>query len=53
MNRSPGRAAQVFEELIVGVAAGVHKRSFFSLDERLRLTESVFADVGNIPRPRL
>ena len=42
------RAAQVFEELIVGVAAGVHKRSFFSLDERLRLTESVFADVGNI-----
>ena len=42
------RAAAVFDEIIVGVAAGVHKESFFSLTERLQLVEQSFADSENI-----
>ena len=42
------RAARVFDELIVGVAAGVHKESFFTLQERLQLTTESFAATANI-----
>lgn len=42
------RAAAVFDELIIGVAAGVHKRAFFSLDERLSLTADSFRLKKNI-----
>ena len=38
------RAAMVFDGIIVGVAAGVHKQSFFTLDERVALAKEVFAD---------
>lgn len=42
------RAAAVFDQLIVGVAAGVHKESFFTLDERVALAREVFADDANV-----
>lgn len=42
------RAAAVFDELIIGVAAGVHKQSFFSLEHRMQLVRRSFADISNI-----
>lgn len=42
------RASAVFDELIVGVAAGVHKTAFFSLDERLQLVRQAFFTIDNI-----
>lgn len=42
------RAAAVFDELIIGVAAGVHKRAFFTLDERMSLTANCFRRTKNI-----
>ncbi len=38
------RIASVFDEIVIGVAAGVHKSPFFTLEERLELTISAFAD---------
>ena len=42
------RAAKTFDELIVGVAAGVHKKSFFTLEERLQMTHDALAGIPNI-----
>lgn len=42
------RAAAVFDELVVGVAAGIHKRAFFSLEERVALARESFAGEGRI-----
>ena len=42
------RAAQVFDEIIVGVARGVHKRAVFSTEERVELATASFADNDNI-----
>lgn len=42
------RAARIFDDIIVGVAAGVHKQSFFPLDERLQLAQESFAGDGSI-----
>ena len=36
------RAAAVFSRVVVGVAAGVHKQSFFPLTERLQLVQESF-----------
>lgn len=33
------RASGLFDEIIVAVAAGVHKQTIFSLEERLKMTE--------------
>jgi pantetheine-phosphate adenylyltransferase len=42
------RAAQVFDELIVGVADSRAKQPFFTLDERVSMTREVLADYGNV-----
>lgn len=42
------RAAAVFDEIIVGVAAGLHKASLFTLEERLHLVQTVFAQEDRI-----
>ncbi len=42
------RAAQVFDEIIVGIARGVHKRAAFSTEERMALAAESFADSDNI-----
>lgn len=42
------RAAQVFDEIIVGVARGVHKRAVFSTEERVALAAESFAGYDNI-----
>ena len=42
------RAAQMFGQVVVAVAAGHHKKTMFSLDERLALARGVFSDVPNI-----
>ena len=42
------RAALVFDEVLVCVAAGVHKRAFFTLDERVELARESFAKNANI-----
>ena len=43
-----GRAARLFERLIVAVAAGHHKRTMFSVDERLDMARAVVARHGNV-----
>ena len=42
------RVAGVFDEIIVGVAAGVHKEASFSLDERLEMTAQSFQKIDRI-----
>lgn len=42
------RAARMFARVIISVAANPGKRPFFSLDERLELARTVFADESNI-----
>lgn len=42
------RAAQMFGEVVVAVAAGHHKKTMFALDERLALARGVFSDVPNV-----
>lgn len=42
------RISKIFDQVIVGVAAGVHKQTIFSLDERLAMTNEVLADYPNI-----
>ena len=37
------RAAGLFDQVIVAVAAGVHKQSIFSLEERLQMVDQSFA----------
>ena len=43
-----GRAAQLFDEVIVAVAAGVHKQTVFTHAERLALARESFASHNNI-----
>lgn len=38
------RGLQVFDQIIVGLAQNVSKRAFFTLDERVALIETIFAD---------
>jgi pantetheine-phosphate adenylyltransferase len=42
------RALSIFDEVVVAVAAGGHKRPFFSLDERVEIATQVFADVPTV-----
>ena len=42
------RAAQVFDELIVGVADSRAKQPFFTLEERVSMTREVLADYANV-----
>ncbi len=42
------RAAKLFPEVIVAVAANTSKKSFFSLEERVELAATVLADCPNV-----
>jgi pantetheine-phosphate adenylyltransferase len=42
------RASRLFERLIVAVAAGHHKRTMFTLDERLQIASELAAKYGNV-----
>lgn len=43
-----GRASQMFGQVIVGVATAHHKKTMFTLDERLAMVREVFNDVPNV-----
>lgn len=42
------RASRLFERLIVAVAVGHHKRTMFSIDERLEMARELAAKHGNV-----
>jgi len=42
------RAAQLFEHIIVVVAAGHHKKTMFSLDERMAMAQELVQPFGNV-----
>jgi pantetheine-phosphate adenylyltransferase len=42
------RAAGMFDELVLAVAAAHHKRTMFSLDERMAMAVEVTAPLGNV-----
>ncbi|MEG2278882.1 MAG: pantetheine-phosphate adenylyltransferase [Comamonas sp.] len=42
------RASQMFGQVIVGVATAHHKKTMFTLDERLAMAREVFRDVPNV-----
>ncbi len=42
------RSAILFSTVIVAVAAAHHKKTMFTLDERLETVREVFADLGNV-----
>ncbi len=42
------RAASLFGRVIVAVAAGHHKRTMFTLDERLTTARALFANLANV-----
>ncbi|RMX08723.1 pantetheine-phosphate adenylyltransferase [Corticibacter populi] len=42
------RAAGLFGQLVVAVAAGHHKKTLFTLDERMEMVRQVFSDVPNV-----
>ena len=42
------RASQLFGEVVVGVAKAHHKKTMFTLDERMDMARTVFSDVRNI-----
>ncbi|PZP28176.1 MAG: pantetheine-phosphate adenylyltransferase [Roseateles depolymerans] len=42
------RAAGLFERLILAVAVGHHKKTLFSLDERLAMAQEVARPLGNV-----
>jgi pantetheine-phosphate adenylyltransferase len=42
------RASRLFERLIVAVAAGHHKKTMFSLDERLEIARELAAAYSNV-----
>lgn len=42
------RASQLFPQVVVAVAGSINKRTMFSLDERVALTKTVFANVPNV-----
>ena len=43
-----GRASRLFDRLIIAVAAGHHKRTMFSLAERLDMARELAAPYGNV-----
>ena len=43
-----GRAARIFDEVVVAVAASPHKTPLFPLEERMRLAREVLADLPNV-----
>ncbi len=42
------RAAQMFDKVVVAVAAAHHKKTLFTLDERLSLAKEVTQGIGNV-----
>ncbi|WP_166839144.1 pantetheine-phosphate adenylyltransferase [Rheinheimera pleomorphica] len=42
------RAARMFDQVIVGVAANPSKQPLFSLDERVALAQQAFAGIANV-----
>jgi pantetheine-phosphate adenylyltransferase len=42
------RAAQMFDKVVVAVAAAHHKKTLFTLDERLAMAKEVTQDFGNV-----
>ena len=42
------RAAQLFEHIIVVVAAGHHKKTMFTLDERMAMAQELVQPFGNV-----
>ena len=42
------RAARMFDQVIIAVATAHHKKTLFSLDERLALAKDVTQDLGNV-----
>jgi pantetheine-phosphate adenylyltransferase len=42
------RACRLFPELVVGVAAGHHKKTLFSLQDRLEMAQRATAEYGNV-----
>jgi pantetheine-phosphate adenylyltransferase len=42
------RASMLFDKLIVAVAAGHHKRTMFTVDERLEIATELAAPYGNV-----
>ena len=42
------RAAQMFDKVVVAVAVAHHKKTMFTLDERLALAKEVTQDMGNV-----
>ncbi len=42
------RASDLFPHVIVAVAGSSNKRTMFSLDERVAMTEKVFSNLGNV-----
>jgi len=42
------RASRLFERLIIAVAAGHHKNTMFTVDERLAIANEIVAPYGNV-----
>ena len=42
------RAAQMFDKVVIAVAVAHHKKTLFSLEERLALAKEVTQDLGNV-----
>jgi pantetheine-phosphate adenylyltransferase len=42
------RAAKLFPELVVAVAAAHHKKTLFTLEERIQLAREALSDVANV-----
>ncbi|MGA0265703.1 MAG: pantetheine-phosphate adenylyltransferase [Lysobacterales bacterium] len=43
-----GRAARVFDQVVVAIAESPHKRPLFSLDERITMARRAMADHNNV-----
>jgi len=43
-----GRAAKMFDQVIVAVAAGHHKTTCFSVEERVEMAKAAFSDHKNV-----
>lgn len=42
------RAAKIFDQVIIGIAANLNKKPLFSLDERVNLTSLILKDYKNV-----
>ena len=42
------RAVKLFDEVVIAVASGHHKKPLFSFEERVALVETVFADLPQV-----